>query len=375
MPEPIAIIGGGIGGLTTALTLKQLGHSVSVYESAAVIKPVGAGIVLANNAMQVFRKLGIQHQIETAGNRVSSMNITDERLRTISALDLTRFEGKHGVYNVAIHRGELQKILAAELGFESIKLSKRLSKIERNEDFALHFDDNTIERCKILVGADGINSVVRTALFEPGKIRDTGQVCWRGICQMKLPPNDRQGAIEAWGKGRRFGYVQIAADKVYWYAVVSGHLVGQENLTELFKSFHLQILDILESTFPGTIFYSQLKDLKPITKWQDKTVCLIGDAAHATTPNMGQGACQAIEDAYTIGELLRKEKPMEQVFSHFEKLRMKKAHMIVNTSWMLGKVAHLENPVGIWSRNMLMRAIPKSANYRQLETIFDMGYV
>src|SRR5690606_22303033 len=190
-----------------------------------------------------------------------------------------------------------------------------------------------------------------------------------------LPPSDRQGAIGAWGKGRRLGYVQFAADKVYWYAVVSGHLVGQENLTELFKSFHSQILDILESTFPDTIFYSQLKDLKPIAKWQDKTVCLIGDSAHATTPNMGQGACQAIEDAYTIGQLLRKGKPMEQVFSEYERLRMKKAHRIVNTSWTLGKVAHLENPLGIWLRNMLMRAIPQSANYRQLETIFDMGYV
>jgi len=375
MPEPIAIIGGGIGGLTTALTLKQLGHPVSVYESASEIKPVGAGIVLANNAMQVFRKMGIQPQIEAAGNRVSSMNITDERFSTISALDLTRFEGKYGVYNVAIHRGELQKILAEELGFESIKLSKRLLRIERSEDFALHFDDTTTERCQFLVGADGINSVVRTELFTPSEIRDTGQACWRGICEMELPLDDRHGAIEAWGKGRRFGYVQIAPDKVYWYAVVSEHLVGQENLSELFKSFHPQILNILESTPPDTIFFSQLKDLKPISKWQDKTVCLIGDAAHATTPNMGQGACQAIEDAYTIGQLLRKETPMEEAFSQYEKLRMKKAHRIVNTSWTLGKVAHLENPLGIWFRNMLMRATPKSTNYKQLEAIFDIGYV
>lgn len=375
MPEPIAVIGGGIGGLTTALTLNQLGHPVSVYESAPEIRPVGAGIVLANNAMQVFRNLSIQHQIEAAGNRVSLMDITDERLRTISSLDLTRFEGKHGVYNVAIHRGELQKILATELGFDSIKLSKRLSKIERNEDFALTFDDNTIERSSILLGADGINSVVRNQLFPPSEIRDTGQVCWRGVCEMELPNAYLNGAVEAWGRGRRFGFVTIAPQKVYWYAVVSEHLAGDGRLTELFKSFHSDILDILAATSPDTIFFSRLTDLKPITKWQDNSVCLIGDAAHATTPNMGQGACQAIEDAYTIGRLLRKEMPMEQVFSEYESVRMKKAHRIVNTSWTLGKMAHLDNPLGIWLRNMLMRAIPESTNYKQLETIFDIGYV
>lgn len=375
MPKSIAIIGGGIGGLTTALTLKQLGHPVTVYESASEMKPVGAGIVLANNAMQVFRKLGIQSKIEAAGNRVSLMDITDERLRTISSLDLTRFEEKYGVYNVAIHRGELQKILAAELGIDSIKLSKRLSKIERSEDFALTFEDNTIERSSILLGADGINSVVRNQLFSPSEIRDAGQVCWRGVCEMELPNAYLNGAIEAWGKGRRFGFVTIAPRKVYWYAVVSEHLAGDGRLTELFKSFHSDILDILAATSPDTIFFSKLGDLKPIIRWQDKTVCLIGDAAHATTPNMGQGACQAIEDAYTIGQLLNHGKPIEQVFSEYERLRMKKAHTIVYTSWALGKVAHLENPLGIWLRNTLMRAIPKSANYKQLEMVFDIGYL
>lgn len=361
--------------MTTALTLKQLGHPVTVYESAPEIRPVGAGIVLANNAMQVFRSLGIQKKIEAAGNRVSSMNITDERLRMISALDLSRFEGKYGVHNVAIHRGELQRILAAELGIEKIKLSKRLSKIDRTEEFTLTFDDNSTERCGILIGADGINSVVRNQLFASSEIRDTKQVCWRGVCEMELPGGRQHEAIEAWGKGRRFGYVKIGPKKVYWYAVANEHLVDSVSLPDLFKTFHPYILEVLAATSVDTIFFSRLADLKPIDKWQDNTVCLLGDAAHATTPNMGQGACQAIEDAYTIGRLSGRGKSMAQVFSEYESLRMKKAHMIVNNSWRLGKVAHLENPVGIWLRNALMRVIPPSANYRQLETIFDIGYV
>ena len=133
MTETVNIIGAGIGGLTTALTLKKRGLNVNIYESSAEIQPVGAGIILANNAMQVFQKLGLRDKIEKAGNRISFMKITDDQLKPLSVVSLSEYEQKYGVSNVAIHRGELQKILANEIGFENIYLSKRLSKIEKAE--------------------------------------------------------------------------------------------------------------------------------------------------------------------------------------------------------------------------------------------------
>src|SRR5690606_35761425 len=131
MRETTHIIGAGIGGLTTALSLKQLGFDVRVWEGAPAIKPVGAGIVMANNAMQVFDQLGLRSKIEEAGYRVSYMRITDAQFNELSTIDLAAFERQYGVRNIAIHRADLQGILASELGLEHINLGKRLVQVEK----------------------------------------------------------------------------------------------------------------------------------------------------------------------------------------------------------------------------------------------------
>lgn len=373
----IAIIGGGIGGLTAALAFKRKGLNVIVYESATEIKPVGAGIGIANNAMQIFKKLGIHEKIEKAGVKVSVMNITDHQLRSLSCMDLKEFEVKYGVCNVSIHRAVLQNILAEEIGFENIKLSKRLLKIEQNENVKLFFEDGSIETADVVIAADGIKSVVRNQLFDPLQIRDTKQICWRGVSKVSLPKDYNNKAVEAWGKGKRFGFVQINDQDTYWYAVVNESLINQhdDNLHDLFSDFNNDVLNIIENTSEDTVIKNRIIDLKPIHQWYSKSICLLGDAAHATTPNLGQGACQAIEDAYLLAELYQEDKSIETVFKEYQKLRIKKAHKIVKSSWRIGKIAHLENSFIIYVRNLLMRCIPKSANNKQLQSIFNMDYL
>jgi 2-polyprenyl-6-methoxyphenol hydroxylase-like FAD-dependent oxidoreductase len=375
MTETVNIIGAGIGGLTTALTLKQRGLNVNIFESSAEIKPVGAGIIIANNAMQVFQKMGIQDKIEKAGNKISYMKITDAQLNSISVVDLTAYEKKYGVHNIAIHRGELQKILANEVGYDNINLSKRLSTIEKTERFKLTFEDNSTIESKLIIGADGLKSVVRNQLFEKSTLRNANQICWRGICDIDLQQKYHNELNEAWGKGKRFGFVKISDKKVYWYALTNYKKVTVDdiNLTELFNEFHSDILQIISATTKEQIIVSDIIDLKPIDKWQSENVCLIGDAAHATTPNLGQGACQAIEDAYVLGKLLDNGIAIENTFKEYENLRRKKAHAIVNTSWTVGKMAHIESGVGIWLRNFVMKNLPKSANKKQINMIFNLN--
>ncbi|MFZ1786788.1 MAG: FAD-dependent monooxygenase [Saprospiraceae bacterium] len=375
MTETINIIGAGIGGLTTALILKQRGLNVNIFESSAEIKPVGAGIILANNAMQVFQKLGIQANIENAGNKISFMKITDSQLKSLSVVSLSEYEQKYNVSNIAIHRGELQKILANEIGFDNINLSKRLSKIEKAELFKLTFEDNSTFESRLVIGADGIKSVVRNQLFEKGTLRYPNQICWRGICEINLLQKYQNELNEAWGKGKRFGFVKISDKKVYWYALANSKNLEPStvNLIEFFSEFHSDILNIISATKTEQIVVSDIIDLKPIDKWQDENVCLIGDAAHATTPNLGQGACQAIEDAYVLGKLLDSGLEIQNTFAEYENLRRKKAHTIVNTSWTVGKMAHIENKFGIWLRNFAMKNMPKSANKKQLDMIFNLN--
>jgi 2-polyprenyl-6-methoxyphenol hydroxylase-like FAD-dependent oxidoreductase len=375
MTETVNIIGAGIGGLTTALTLKQRGLNVKIFESSAEIKPVGAGIIIANNAMQVFQKMGIQDKIEKAGNKISYMKITDTQLNSISVVDLTAYEKKYGVHNIAIHRGELQKILANEVGYDNINLSKRLSTIEKRELFKLTFEDNSTIESKLVIGADGLKSVVRNQLFETSTLRNANQLCWRGICEIDLPQKYHNELNEAWGKGKRFGFVKISDKKVYWYALTNSKKGKADdiNLAALFKEFHSDILQIISKTAKEQIIKSAIIDLKPIDKWQSENVCLIGDAAHATTPNLGQGACQAIEDAYVLGKLLDSGISIENSFKEYENVRRKKAHMIVDTSWTVGKMAHIENRFGIWLRNFVMKNLPKSLNKKQMDAIFKLN--
>lgn len=375
-PHPITIVGAGIGGLTTALALKRKDIHVEVYEGAPEIKPVGAGIVMANNAMQIFDRLGVRKAVEAAGCRISTIRITDEHLRTLSSSDLGKFEGRYGVYNVAIHRADLQQILAEAVGYDHIHLAKRLLMVEEKTGFTLRFDDKSCIETDILIGADGIKSRIREYLFKRGKIRDTMQRCWRGVAEIDWTSRYENEAYEAWGRGKRFGFVRISDRKIYWFAVLNAHLLEQgKDPGAYFTEFHADIQQIMADTPESDIIYNDLIDLEPMNHWSRGAACLIGDAAHATTPNMGQGACQAVEDAYILGELFGTGLPVEEVFARYEQLRRGKAHFIVNSSWRLGKVAQWENTFGCWLRNTLMKSLPDSLNEKQMERVFDISYL
>lgn len=132
--------------------------------------------------------------------------------------------------------------------------------------------------------------------------------------------------------------------------------------------------NIIRSTKKEQINTAEISDLKPTNIWYKENVCLIGDSAHATTPNMGQGACQAIEDAYVISECLYKYK-MRTAFSEYQKLRLSKAHQIVKASWIVGKIAHLSNPMLIYMRNQILRLVPSHINRKQNERIFQLAEI
>lgn len=367
----ISIIGAGIGGLTLGNILKQHQLDFKVYESAPEIKPIGAGIMMAVNAMQIFDRLGLKEKIENAGNKIHGISITDESLKPITKTSIPALEKKYNSCNVAIHRAELQRILAENIGYENIQLNHSLNKIEKKENYSLHFDNGIQAESKILFGADGIKSKIRDQILKTGNIRSAGQKCWRGLAEFDLPEQFNQEAIEMWGKGKRFGFVKISDTKLYWYALVNERKHKRYlKPGDYFEDFHPLVLDILEATLEENIFLNDIIDLSPIPSWYSDNLCLIGDAAHATTPNMGQGACQAIEDAYVIGQLLKKNQDFNAVFEEYQKIRRKKVNYIVDTSWKIGKISQWEK--GNALRNFLMRLIPESTNQKLAEKVIRL---
>jgi 2-polyprenyl-6-methoxyphenol hydroxylase-like FAD-dependent oxidoreductase len=368
------IIGAGIGGLTTAIALEQKGFKVRVFEQAKLIKPVGAGIILANNAMQVFNKLGLKAEIEANGNVISTIKITKPNLKTISKVDLSYFEKKHQVKNIAIHRGKLQQILIEKLKATEIYLDHQLKTVVKADNgHSLCFENGKRIHSDQLIGADGLHSKVRRSLFSNNHIRHANQVCWRGVTEYQLPTDLRNELNEAWGKNDRFGFVQIAENKVYWYALKSNKAqCAVHNLEKSFAQYHSVIKNLIASTNNEQINEAEISDLKPSTIWHKENVCLIGDSAHATTPNMGQGACQAIEDAFILAECLNKYET-NKAYYEFQNLRLKKALGVVNMSWNVGKMAHVSNPILIAIRNQIIKMTPSFITKKKTKQLFKLA--
>lgn len=372
----VNIIGAGPGGLSAAIALKQKGISIRVYEQAKSLKEVGAGVVLGGNAMQVFDRLSLREEISAHGVALASMNITKADLTPLSSLDMSPIESRFGVQNIAIHRGKLQALLADRLEPDELELDHRLERVDHETNgCTLTFEGGNTVFSPLTIAADGIHSIARNALDEPGTIRSADQLCWRGVADYTLPNRLKNKLNEAWGPTGRFGIVPIGESTVYWFAVKTMEpgeaLSADAAIHSVFQDFHPLIGELIQATDKEHIHTAELSDLLPIKHWHKGTLCLIGDAAHATTPNMGQGAGQAIEDAYVLAACLAKHRS-QQAFGEFQRIRAEKVKSIVEGSWRLGKMAHWSHPISASLRNCLMRLTPTSLMEKNSIKIYQL---
>ncbi len=251
---------------------------------------------------------------------------------------------------------------------------------QSNDGVTLHFANGQRISADALIAADGIHSVVRKKLLPRASIRYAGYTCWRGVIDHIPEGASENESIESWGSGRRFGIVPIGRNRIYWFATLNAPAqdqsmksCGSRELQEIYKSFHPPVSEILKHTPDHQIIWSDIIDLKPLDRFAFDRVVLMGDAAHATTPNMGQGACMAIEDAATLAYALEKY-PVTEAFQRFEKHRIPRTTAIVNQSWSFGKMAQLENRLLMKFRDGAMRMIPLSVIDKQLKKLFEVSF-
>lgn len=360
-----SIIGAGIGGLTTALAFEIKGVEYHIFEKASELSEVGAGIWLAPNALQVLEYFGVLADIKEKGNTLERITLGKADLSPIFDNSQEKIKEEFGFSTVAIHRTDLQKILLKRIPNEKKSLGKGLQSFEKieNENIKLKFDDGSEFISKFLIGADGIKSRVRKQLFPESKTRFSGQTCWRGVATIVLDKEFDKRGIELWGNQIRFGISKISKDKVYWFAVAldkpnQKDEKGQvkQKLIKMFVNFHPLVNDLITATPEINILRNDINDLKPLENWYKNNICLIGDAGHATTPNMGQGGAQAIEDAYYLSNLIQVN-PNHNIFDLFQQKRQSKVNMIVNLSWKTGRMAHWR--YGKSFRNFILKNLPK----------------
>ena len=377
------IIGGGIAGLTVAVALKWRGIGFEVHEAAPELKPVGAGIGLGPNAIHVFRVLGIEEVVRERSVEIRRAGLYDKSGRPVRLLSYREFLRGEVVLGGAIHRAALQDVLLSRLGPGEVHLGRKyVSFTQDDSSVTAFFEDGSSATGDILIGADGIRSAVREQIHPRMPLRYSGQTCWRGISDLHLPSKFRNMLMEVWGGAARMGFIEVGRDRVYWFAVSLEPQGGRDDLATvkqkllgMFGDFTRPCPELIEHTSADHIIRSDLFDFRPVKKWSDRRVCLIGDAAHATTPNLGQGGCQAIEDALALSICIGKYDDVETAFRRFEKARSVKTSFVTNNSWRLGKMAHYRGRLARRARDFVLRYLPAGIQRAQFHRIVDMSYL
>lgn len=372
----VLIVGAGIGGLTAAIALRQRGIEVRVFESATELSAVGAGIWVPPNAMAVLDSIGLAEEVVAAGMTLRRGEIRDLEGLTLQFLDLADAKRRWGHATVAIRRSELQRILRAALGPAVLNLGAELVRFEdTGSGVVAEFADGSTAEGEMLIGADGLHSTVRGALLPPVRPRYSGQTCFRGLARIDLPDGLDAAGMEIWGGALRFGFSGVGGGEVYWFAPITaaaGHRFEglPEALAALFAAFPAPVPDLLAATPAGSLIRTDLTDFEPIHRWHRGRVVLLGDAAHASTPNLGQGGAQAMEDALSLAEVVLHHGPTPEAFAEYERIRLPRARKVVELSWRLGRMAHWQRPFACRLRNVALRAIPDRVVLDRMDDLF-----
>lgn len=379
--ERVIVLGGGIAGLTAAIALRQLGFAPLLYEGAGQIRGIGAGFGLASNAMRALDWLGIAKEVMPLGHMLGSFEICDQNGKTLMGMDTERLKQRYQAENFAIHRADLHRYLLSKVPAGSVFLAKRGLRIAQSkEGVEVFFADGSSVKGDYLLVADGVHSAIRQQLLPASKVRYAGYTCWRAVVDNKLV--GLQKGIETWGKQGRVGMTPLMGDRLYWYICVNAsrndphyRQFEVKDLHQRFAHYHDPIPQAIAATEQGALIWNDIVDIKPIKRYAFGRVLLMGDAAHATTPNMGQGACQAIEDAVVLADTLKPGLSMESAFVRFEQRRLQRTHYITNTSRRAGWLAQLDNALLIALRNGILAALPPHLAQYSLRHLYETDFM
>jgi 2-polyprenyl-6-methoxyphenol hydroxylase-like FAD-dependent oxidoreductase len=375
-PPKVTIVGGGIGGLAMANALQRVGIDWALYEQAPELTEVGAGIGLSAGALRLLDALGLGEAARARSMPIRTVYLADKRLGV-------RRQIRPESTSVCIHRADLIAVLKRRLSAEKIHLSRRVADVRSHADRAeLVFDDGSTVASRCVVAADGIHSALRQRLFPEVGIRWIDQTIWRGISRVEVPPMLADAYLEIWDEGLRFLTVPISPGETFWLAVKPAPpgerddpATVRHELLALFRNFHPACRDLIRHS--QNFIRNDMADLGSVQRpWHHRRVVFLGDAIHATTPNLAQGGCQAIEDAVCLALCLRSSgSDPGTAFATYERLRREKVAFIVNTSWSFGRAAHSRNPLRHYLYRALLEYAPGPLLTRQERYLNDVSYL
>lgn len=359
----ILIAGAGIGGLAAAIALRRHGLDAVVCERATELREVGAGLLLSPNAVAVLALLGLANPARERSRVITEWRILDPRGRPLHRLRPTH----GGQPALSLHRSDLQFLLQAQLdpaalrlGFDVVRHAESRAQVE------LTARSGESVRGAVLVGADGLNSRIRAGLLGEQAPRPCGYVGWRSVVPWIPAGYEGSCLSESWGEGKRFGISPLGGNRCYWYATANQppRPAGapapdpREELLALFRHWHAPVSELIAATPAETILRNDILDRTSGATWTHGRVTLLGDAAHPMSPNLGQGACAALEDAWILARELAATSCWPEGLVRYEKRRRARTAWITRASHFLGNVIQLENPAATAMRDAVLRLTP-----------------
>ncbi|OCY51194.1 FAD-dependent urate hydroxylase HpxO [Acinetobacter pittii] len=350
----VVIIGAGMGGLTTGIALKKFGHQVRIFEQTEKILPVGAAISLWSNGVKCLNYLGLTKKIAKLGGQMDDLayvdGLTGDVMTQFSLLPLIEEVGQRP-YPVA--RADLQNMLMDEFGRDQIYLGKKMVSLEDKADYVeVHFADGSSTQADLLIGADGTHSLTRTyVLGQQVQRRYAGYVNWNGLVEISEDLAPAQQWTTYVGEGKRASLMPVADGKFYFFLDVplpAGLDNNRDEYKKLLKQYFVDwcqpVQQLIERLDPQKTNRVEIHDIEPFTQFYKGRVVILGDAAHSTTPDIGQGGCQAMEDAIYLARSLQiNTLGLEDALRRYQNKRNERAKELVLRARKRCDVTHMKD--------------------------------
>jgi FAD-dependent urate hydroxylase len=377
----IIIVGAGIGGLTTHLVCRRAGFEVEHYEREPRLGPAGAGIVLWSNGVKILLTLGLREPLERIGHRLEHVVTRTSNGVPLSEMPVGEFERKLGAPVFPVSRTDLQALLVDAVGADNLHLGANCIRVDQNASSATaYFEEGRRATGDVVVGADGIHSVVRRAIVGDVAPRYSGVANWVGIIPNKGLQPEHTG-YEFLGDGRRDGLVPLAGDRVFFgfgCAMKEGSPAADggrlRQVYERFGDWPAPIPAILERCTERDLKYLEIHDVPELTHWSDGRLTLLGDAAHATAPTLAQGGSQAMEDAILLARSLGSTTlGVADGLARYEAKRKERAEMIVSQSRRRAQLLHAADPRVYTELYAAIRSSSITETMRAQEELLEAG--
>lgn len=373
--KKVIVIGAGIGGLSTAVTLRRVGIDVEVYERAPELLAAGSGLSVMSNAIAALNTLDIDLGLEKRGQVIESFTIRDTRGSVIRDLPFPAVCRKVGTPSVCISRSDLQQALLDACGDTPIHLGHTVTGFEHDaQGVRVSFDGGRTAEGDILVGADGFRSTVRAQLAGIDDARDSGYVCWLGIVPFEHKRFPTGCVGHYWGSGQRFGLIDIGGGRAYWWGTKNMPAEesadwrgGKAKVLAAYAGWADEVRAVIEATPEDDILAMPSRDRPFLERWGTGPVTLLGDAAHPMLTSLGQGAAMAIEDAVVLATSLAERADSVDALRTYEDRRRERTRVMVATSRSVSDFEQLENPVRRAIRDTYFRFVPRKTLEAQSE--------